>query len=381
MRNFAPYLIYLAVLARTAGWSQDSFPVPRPVWVLLIVFGLMLALEPLLARRLPWFPRLYALVQSILVIAMMYIAPAMDILSMLFFPLSIQVVQYFGERIGFAWIGVFSLAMAGTFFFGMEWEPGILMILLGTGSNFLMGSFAGLIRRTDASRLENQKMFAELQEAYRSLKDQAGQQERLAAAQERHRLVRELHDSLTQTLFSMNLAVQASQLSIDKGSGPVRESLARLQDLSRSAAAEVQMLIGQTSSRPPFAGELIPALRRLAEERRLQDGLSVALEVTGMKPLPEFASANLFRIVQAALNTVARHAGKCRVYVRLNLEARPKSLEVEDTGGGFDVNAQDRSHRFGLTGMAERAREMGWELEIDSHPGRGTRIRVRERAV
>ena len=93
MRNYAPYLIYIAVFARTAGWGVDSFPVPLPVWILLIVFGALLATEPLLTRRFPSYPRLYALVQSGLVIGMLYTAPTMDILSMLFFPLSFQAVQ------------------------------------------------------------------------------------------------------------------------------------------------------------------------------------------------------------------------------------------------------------------------------------------------
>jgi signal transduction histidine kinase len=374
MRTFAPYLIYFAVLARTAGWSQDSFPVPRPVWILLVLFGIILATEPFLSRRTPWYPRVYALIQSGLAIAMFYTAPQMDILSMLFFPLSFQVVQYFGERIGFAWIGVFSLAMAGTFFFGMELAPGILMILLGTGSNALMGSYASLIRRTDNSRRANQKMFAEIQAAYRSLKDSAAREEQLAAGNERRRLVRELHDSLTQTLFSMNLAVQAAQLSADKTA-----SLIRLRELTRSAAAEVQALVGVHPAGAPAAHDLVPALRQLAEERRMRDGLTIELEVAGGKDLPGLVAANLYRITQEALNNVSRHAGDCRVFVRLKLDGRPAWLEVEDTGNGFDAGTQDRSHRFGLTGMEERAREMGWDFEIDSHPGRGTRIRAREK--
>jgi signal transduction histidine kinase len=376
MRNAAPYLIYLAVLARTAGWGQDSFPVPLPVWILLIAFGLILATEPLLTRRLAWYPRLYTLVQSGIVIAMLYIAPIMDVLTMLFFPISFQVVQYFRERIGFVWIGVFSLAMAGMFLFGLELGPGVLMILLGTALNLLMGSYASLIRRTEESRRGNQGLLAELQAAYRALKDSAAREEQLAAATERGRIVRELHDSLTQTLFSMNLAVQAVQLSEEK-----RASLLRLQELSRGALTEVKTLFGADLNRASAADELVPALRQLVKERRTRDGLQIELDATGEAALLGFAAANLYRIAQEALNNVARHAGPCRVSVRLQLDSRPRYLEVEDTGRGFDATAQDRSHHFGLTGMEERAREMGWELAIHSQPGRGTRIRVQEKAA
>jgi signal transduction histidine kinase len=375
MRSFAPYLVYFAVLARTAGWGVDSFPVPLPVWIFLAAFGLILVTEPFITRRIPRYPRLYAIAQSGLVVAMLYTAPRMDVLTMLFFPLSIQAVQYFGERIGFAWIGVFSLAMAGMFLFGLELGPGILMIVLGTASNALMGGYAALIRRTDAARQESQSLLAGLQAAYRTLKDSAAREERLAADAERRRLTRELHDSLTQTLFGMTLAVQAAQLSPDKG-GPLR----RLQELSRSAAAEVQALVGAEAQRAPAADALVPALRRLIEERRERDRLAITFGATGEEPLTGLAAANLYRIVQEALNNVSRHAGDCRVSVRLNLERHPIRLEVEDTGRGFDRGALDLSHRFGLAGMAERAREMGWEFTVDSQPGRGTRIAVREAA-
>jgi signal transduction histidine kinase len=280
MRNAAPYLIYLAVVARTAGWGQDSFPVPLPVWILLIAFGLILATEPLLTRRLAWYPRLYALAQSGIVIAMLYIASIMDVLTMLFFPISFQVVFYFRERIGFTWIGVFSLAMAGMFLFGLELGPGILMILLGTALNLLMGSYASLIRRTEESRRGNQRLLAELQAAYRALKDSAAREEQLAAASERRRLVRELHDSLTQTLFSMNLTVQAAQLSDNK-----KASLLRMQELSRSALAEVKALVGANLNRASAADELVPALRQLVEERRSRDGLQIELEAVGAERL------------------------------------------------------------------------------------------------
>jgi len=173
MGYFATYLVYIAVLARALGWSQDSPPIPAPVWILLLFFGLILFSEQALSRRLPWYPRLYTLVQSGLVTAMLYSAPTADFFTMLFFPLSFQVVKFFRARIGFLWIGVFSLTMAGMFLFGLEWEAGVTMILAGTGADVLMGSFAHLIARTEQRRQENQRLFGDLQKAYRGLKDSA----------------------------------------------------------------------------------------------------------------------------------------------------------------------------------------------------------------
>jgi len=381
MSYFATYLIYIAVIARAIGWNQETAPIPTSIWILLAVFGIILFSQQALTRRFPLYPRVYTLVQSALVISMLYIAPTIDFLTMLFFPLSFQAVQFFHDRIGFAWIAGFSLAMTGMLLFGMEWQAGLTMVLAGSGANVLMGSFAHLIARTEQRRQENQHLFGDLQEAYRQLKDSAVQAEALAAATERHRLVRELHDSLTQTLFSMNLAVQAAQLSIQEAPNTVGEHLIRLQNLARGAASEVQTLMGQAPPRPLVQGGLAAVLQRLAEERLVQDGLQVTIEVTGQRTLSEPVVANLHRIVQEALNNITRHAGVHQALVRLRLESPLACLEVEDAGCGFDLAGSKHFHGFGLAGMAERASEIGWVLEIKSNPGQGTHIRVEEKAV
>jgi signal transduction histidine kinase len=254
------------------------------------------------------------------------------------------------------------------------------MILTSSGANLMMGSFARLMRRTGQRQQENQRLFTDLQAAYRRLKDSAAQAEALAAAEERHRLVRELHDSLTQTLFSMNLTVQAAQLSAQESPDAVDAQLARLQTLSRSAASEVQALTGQVPLRP-FAQEGLPAaIQRLIEDRLAQDGLQVTLEVSGQRSFPEAVQATLYRIVQEALNNVTRHAGVCQAVIRLCFDSPHASLEVEDSGCGFDPHSTAQPSGFGLNGMAERAVEIGWTLAVRSAPGRGTCIRVEENA-
>jgi len=299
---------------------------------------------------------------------------------MLFFPLSFQAVQFFHTPVGFAWIAGFVLATSGMFFLGMEWQAGVTMVLAGGGANLLMGSFAHMIERTDQRRLDNQRLFGELQEAYFQLKDSANQAEALAVATERHHLARELHDSLTQTLFSMNLAVQSAQLTIREDTHQAEGYLIHLQNLARSAASEVQTLTRQTPFRSFSRGGLVSTFQHLVEKRLAQDGLQVTLEITEQRSLPEFVEINLYRIAQEALNNVTRHAGVHQAQVRLRLENPIASLEVVDEGCGFDL-AESTREGFGLTGMAERASEIGWELEINSNPGKGTHIRVTEKVT
>jgi signal transduction histidine kinase len=91
--------------------------------------------------------------------------------------------------------------------------------------------------------------------------------------------------------------------------------------------------------------------------------------------------AALYRIAQEALNNITRHAGVRQAVVRLHLEDPAASLEIEDAGCGFELEGQKQSRGYGLAGMAERAAEIGWELQIRSHPGQGTCIRVEEKTA
>lgn len=378
MRYFATYLIYIAVIARAIGWNQETSPIPNTIWILLAIFGVILFSQQALTNRFPLYPRLYTLVQSVLVILMLYLAPTLDFLAMLLLPLCFQAVQFFRAPVGFVWIGGLILSMSVILFFGLEWQAALTSILSGTGAGLLMGSFAYLITRTEERRQQNQRMFGDLQNAYRQLKDSAAQSEALAAANERHHLVRELHDSLTQTLFSMNLAVQSAQLSLSADPLQTEEHLIRLQTLSRNAAGEVQTLLGQAPHRSLAQGGLVVAIRQLAEERLAQDGLQVNVEISGERSLSADVEANLYRITQEALNNVTRHAGVRQALVRLCLERPIASLEVRDNGCGFNLANGKHTNGYGLAGMAERAEEIGWELVIESSPDQGTHILVKE---
>jgi len=381
MGYIATYLIYFAVITRAVGWNQETAPIQTAIWVLLAIFGVFLFTERELTRRFPLYPRVYTLLQSGMVIAMLYLAPTVDFLPMLFFPLSFQAVEFFHKWVGFSVIGIFSLAMIGMVLSGLEWEAAVTMVLANSAANVLMGSFAHLMRRTDQQRQENQRMFADLQKAYRQLKDSSAQAEALAAAEERHNLVRELHDSLTQTLFSINLAAQAAQLSAQSAPGEVPGHLARVQALTRNAAREVQTLTGQEPSHPIILEGLAAAIRRLADERLALDGLQVSLEVTGERELSGEVQAALYRIVQEALNNISRHASTRLAQVRLCLESPHASMEIEDAGIGFNLNNRSDTSGYGLVGMTERAAGIGWVLEIESQPGQGTHIRLKERAT
>lgn len=193
------------------------------------------------------------------------------------------------------------------------------------------------------------------------------QSRQLAALEERHRLARDLHDSVTQTLFSLNLNAQAAALSPERAAG----QLPRIQALAQSALSEMRTLIQEL--RPSILEEKgLPAtVRRLLDESGLPAELAVR---EGDRPSPEI-EMSFYRILKEALHNAARHARAGRIRVELDLSADPLRAVVEDDGVGFEP-ATGQGSGLGLRSMAERASAHGGRLEVESGPGRGTRIRV-----
>lgn len=323
----------------------------------------------------------YLLLQAATITALLQNRQTQDFFALLFVPISLSAVLFYGKR-GFWWIAAFALTLAVPLITSeIGWRLGAVLAVNYGGLCFLFGGYAYQVRQAEATRRETQRMYGELQIAHGQLRQYASQKEELAAEQARNRLARELHDSVTQTVFSMNLTVQAARLLLARDRSRVADQLSRLEELAANALREIQALVSSLRPAPPAAEDLPTALRRLAAERRDRDGLEVALEVSGEAALPEPVAAGLYLIAQEALANVVKHAGVNAATVRLRLAAGATSLEVEDQGRGFTPQAGGGEHgHLGLAGMAERARDIGWHLTIAAQPEQGTRVRVMEDA-
>jgi signal transduction histidine kinase len=386
MRKVGIYLIYAGVVLRGLVRMANE-PWFGPAAVLLALYGCLLVLaETLLrnqvSRKKPgfWLAVLYLLLQSGLVVGLLFVPPILDFFGILFIPLSLQAVFFFGRRLGYLYIVLIFLAMAGPMLMDEKgWVFGLTMTVLNTGYCLLFSGYARQVQTAETVRQHNQRLLGELQVAHWRLQGYALQVEGLAAERERSRLARELHDSVTQTVFSMNLTVQSARLLLEREPDRAAGQLERLEELAASAMGEIQALVSQLRPQSLAKEGLPTALRRLAAERQARDGLQVTLDVDGERALPEAVAAALYRIAQEALANVVKHSGTHEATVHLDLADGASFLEVEDGGLGFDpqVALGQRGH-LGLAGMDERAREIGWSLSIESRPGCGTRIRVEE---
>ncbi|NJD60855.1 MAG: sensor histidine kinase, partial [Anaerolineae bacterium] len=234
-------------------------------------------------------------------------------------------------------------------------------------------------RRAQEARSRNQLLMQQLQDANQELEQLAYTQEKLGIVRERQRLARELHDSVTQNIFSMPLTTQSALLLLDKDPKRVGAQLERLNELAQNAMAEMHTLISELRPEPMTSGGLVSALRQHIADQHLPEGLSVKLNVDGERELPHLEAQGLFRIAQEALNNIVKHANASNASMHLHLDT-PFWIEIIDDGSGFDPQQALEGGHIGLAGMHERAEEIGWDIIIHSAPGEGTRVRVEKKS-
>jgi signal transduction histidine kinase len=196
----------------------------------------------------------------------------------------------------------------------------------------------------------------------------------LSILSERNRLSLELHDVVSQKLFSLNLAAEAAATLLDRGADEARPQLERVRDLAREALAELRSLIFGLRPAELERDGLEGVLRKEATMLQRVHGVKVRVDADGEPPVIEAACAReVLRIVEEALHNAVTHAEAHTVTVHLHGSDHALRVEVSDDGIGFDpTDPELRSRHLGLTSMEERARELGGTLTLGARPGSGT---------
>ena len=197
-----------------------------------------------------------------------------------------------------------------------------------------------------------------------------------AVAADRTRLARDLHDAVSQTLFSASVISETLPRLWKRNPARVERGLEQLHQLTRGALAEMHALLVELRPTALVETDLGDLLHQLAEATMSRTRIAASVAIEGKPALPPEVQIALYRIAQEALNNVLKHAHARQVQVRLSFGDALTCLEVEDDGVGFDPAGSFPGH-LGLQSMRERATDLDGTLEIDSALGCGTRVRIR----
>jgi PAS domain S-box-containing protein len=202
--------------------------------------------------------------------------------------------------------------------------------------------------------------------------------EQLAVMKERSRLARELHDSVTQALYSMTLLAEAGQRLVASGNHErVENYLARLGEAAQQSLKEMRLLVHEL--RPPVLEKegLVGALQQRLDAVEGRSGVETRLRVEEPLELPSLVEEELYRIAQEALNNALKHAAATLVTIHIRADDQEVELEVVDNGIGFNPATVSYRGGVGLASMRERAEGLEGSFTILAAPGEGTRVKIR----
>jgi signal transduction histidine kinase len=247
----AVYFLYVAVLIRTL--TNPNIRMRLPIYlalefIYLLLFTLVLWRSP---QRIIW-RQLYFVVQSGLVFTLICLRPRFDFVAILNVLLSLQAALVFSDWVRWTWVGTIALFTCLPLMIGLGALQGLALALMPMTIAIIFAAYAAVIQEIEVGSRKRQTLLAELEEAHQNLTVSASQAEALSAIQERDRLARELHDSVSQTIFSISLVTRAAQLLLERDPQRLRPLLENLKGMTQSTLAEMRGLIAQM--RPPEAG-------------------------------------------------------------------------------------------------------------------------------
>jgi signal transduction histidine kinase len=199
-------------------------------------------------------------------------------------------------------------------------------------------------------------------------------QRQLASASERARIARELHDAVSQDLFSLRLLAGGLRKALPAGS-PLRPQAETMEQTATATMHEMQALLLELRPVALEAAGLVPALEELCDTYRERLGVTIDADLEPVE-LASPAEHAVLRVVQEALANAVKHAQPTRIRLRLSQQDGQVAVTVADDGGGFDPSLAEQRHGMGLGLMQQRVAELGGSLQLDSTPGRGTSVRI-----
>lgn len=238
------YLVFIAVVFRTLAIEENR---PLISWYLGFELAyLILYTVVFLISNIPgWIKHLYFVLQSAIVLYMLSWRPEFDFLILLFLLLCYPAALFFTGRMRWIWTIGLVLLTSGSLIFYLGIIRGLALSLTTMAGEIILTALLIVNHETETAKARSQALLNELQETHQQLQVYASQVQELAAVRERNRLARELHDTVSQLMFSINLTTRSAQLLLKKDPGSVPQQLSRLQEMSTDALSQLRSLITQ----------------------------------------------------------------------------------------------------------------------------------------
>jgi NarL family two-component system sensor histidine kinase YdfH len=374
------FLILTLVLSFMLVQSFISIPALReplrliPFTILMIVH---IVLHWLSVRLQKWSRvAIYLIVQSGLAFAIVTLGANIGLLLGLY-------IGLIGETIGLArekprWMIAAVLLMLGLSFMnyismvGPGWHLWLLAMLPLT---FFVAVYVTLYSRQAEARQHAQSLLMDLEVANRQLTDYAARVEDLTIANERQRMARELHDTLSQGLAGLILQLEAADAYlVGNRLERARAILQQSMEKARATLADARHAIDDL--RQPAARNLAEVVGQEAERFTIATGIECATLIEIKGEIPDLVAETAVRAISEGLTNIARHARARNVTLRLTGVGKELEVEIGDDGVGFDPEEVQAGH-YGLLGLRERVRLAGGKVILQSEPGKGTRIVIR----
>ncbi|MEW5960413.1 MAG: sensor histidine kinase [Chloroflexota bacterium] len=389
--------LYLGVLSAYSFLALSGFYKHDYLWlgggvVLLIVLFLMS-----LDRLEYWYydeklPRRTAFIFLMVRLGLIWAASLGDGLGFLTPPLIILLVPFgvflaFGGSYGLSGLVWMVYLMArlriasglplSSFWTGDE-RSLMFLIMVSLMLTFIL-AMAYLMHQERNNRLRAEKLLSELEASHRQLQNYAARVADLAAAEERNRLAREIHDSLGHYLTVINVQLEKAIAFRPRRPGEADQAVQDAKHLASAALQDVRRSVGSLrQTQEPFS--LTQALAELVEHIA-NDQFSIELAVEGHEEgFSPLSLQTLYRAAQEGLTNIQRHARASRARLQITLAAQTADLSIEDNGQGFDparlAEQEQNGEHFGLQGVRERVELIRGSLKLVSEPGAGTRLLI-----
>lgn len=231
---------------------------------------------------------------------------------------------------------------------------------LGVGIACVMGSFFSkyAMEKEELLRLEKENR-------------------KLAVVEERNRIARELHDSVSQNLFGINLHLNTLELIMEKEPEKAKKLVGVLRGMGAEVQTEMRLMIYELRPAVFSAKGFFEAVESLINLFKVRYNLDIRSDLQGDEDLESQKQLVLYRVLQESLNNIVKHAGATKVKIALQVCNNGAELELRDNGKGFTVAEIDGNKHLGIKGMKERVGQMKGEFELKSVLKEGTTVRLR----